>query len=163
MQQQPWIVWLVRPCWRWRSKIPSVNSNNEMYEKSKAFLKFVFSLEWPTWNSKLERTLIQTELCQCHTGEHPCLYLSHKQQNNSHAHWNALSDLQMSTKLIWVSIIYELSVSTYTERIRLVKFKTQIICIIKDISYSSPSKLRYPQLSYFRSNAILNWVLKNSS
>ena len=29
--------------------------------------------------------------------------------------------------------------------------------------YSSPSQLRYPQLSYFRSYAILNWVLKNSS
>ena len=29
--------------------------------------------------------------------------------------------------------------------------------------YSSPSQLRYPQLSYFRSNAILNWVLKTSS
>ena len=29
--------------------------------------------------------------------------------------------------------------------------------------YGSPSQLRYPQLSYFRSNAILNWVPKNSS
>ena len=26
--------------------------------------------------------------------------------------------------------------------------------------YSSPSQSRYPQLSYFRSNAILNWVQK---
>ena len=30
-------------------------------------------------------------------------------------------------------------------------------------NYSSPPQLRYPQLSYFRSNAILNWVPKNSS
>ena len=29
--------------------------------------------------------------------------------------------------------------------------------------YSSPSQLRYPQLSYFRRNAILNWVQKNLS
>ena len=29
--------------------------------------------------------------------------------------------------------------------------------------YSSPPQLRYPQLSYFCSNAILNWVQKNSS
>ena len=27
-------------------------------------------------------------------------------------------------------------------------------------NYSSPSQLRYPQLSYFRNNAILNWVQK---
>ena len=80
-------------------------------------------LKFKAWSD----SKIQTELCQCHTGENLCLYLSHKQQNNSHARWNALSDLQMSTKLIWVSIIYELSVSTYTERMRLVKFKTQII------------------------------------
>ena len=31
------------------------------------------------------------------------------------------------------------------------------------ICYSSPPQLRYPQLSYFCSNAILNWVPKNSS
>ena len=31
------------------------------------------------------------------------------------------------------------------------------------LKYSSPPQLRYPQLSYFRSNAILNWVPKNSS
>ena len=30
-------------------------------------------------------------------------------------------------------------------------------------NYSSPSQLRYPQLSYFHSNATLNWVPKNSS
>ena len=29
--------------------------------------------------------------------------------------------------------------------------------------YSSPPQLRYPQLSYFHSSAILNWVPKNSS
>ena len=29
--------------------------------------------------------------------------------------------------------------------------------------YSNPSQLRYPQLSYFRRNAILNWVQKNLS
>ena len=34
---------------------------------------------------------------------------------------------------------------------------------LKVFWYSSPSQLRYPQLSYFRSNAILNWVQKNSS
>ena len=29
------------------------------------------------------------------------------------------------------------------------------------MEYSSPSQLRYPQLSYFRSYAIFNWVQKN--
>ena len=33
----------------------------------------------------------------------------------------------------------------------------------KDEKYCSPPQLRYPQLSYFRSNAILSWVQKNSS
>ena len=32
--------------------------------------------------------------------------------------------------------------------------------IISGNYYSSPPQLRYPQLSYFRSNAILNWVQK---
>ena len=34
---------------------------------------------------------------------------------------------------------------------------------VGNFMYSSPPQLRYPQLSYFRSNAILNWVPKNSS
>ena len=33
----------------------------------------------------------------------------------------------------------------------------------RKLMYSSPPQLRYPQLSYFCSNAILNWVPKNSS
>ena len=35
--------------------------------------------------------------------------------------------------------------------------------LIHHSRYSSPPQLRYPQLSYFHSNAILNWVPKNSS
>jgi len=35
--------------------------------------------------------------------------------------------------------------------------------IVYKARYSSPPQLRYPQLSYFRSSAILNWVQKNSS
>ena len=37
------------------------------------------------------------------------------------------------------------------------------VYILGTSMYSSPPQLRYPQLNYFHSNAILNWVPKNSS
>ena len=51
------------------------------------------------------------------------------------------------------------SIRTLCDKLRRERDRYDIFLIL----YSSPPLLRYPQLSYFRSYTILNWVQKNSS